>query len=503
MNFDGPLNFEPQGFQVPFYRSTALFPCRLAPWGDGKTLCMIMKGLMLSRLYPGNEGLIIRTRYNALQRSTIRDFQSWTGLRVPEQKQMVEIPGTGGSIINFTHADNVEEFRYTIQGMNLGWVGIEQADELVSGDILDMLQGRLRRILTPCEQVQEWLIKAGYLEEFTDFKFLPPEKREELEQVIMEKLYLPVRQIMVIANQCGHNWIYKRWIKNPIEKITLESGREVNAYELHLGKPFENRANLPATTLAAWEQLRITSPKKHARFVMNSSEDYDIEGSYYASLMSDALKDGRVEMDGLYDADAPVYTFWDLGVSDETVIWFVQFIGSSIHLIDYYAASGEGMEHYSHVLDDRPYTYAEHYVPHDVQQRMQGREVTTRLDILRNLRFREDVFVVDRHSIVERIQAVRSILHKCKFDNKCEVGVECLNRYHREVNKLKTTDENQVFLDHPAHDEFSHGADAFGYMAIAFRYHPIGGNILGYQGAVPEYEEIEEETGTYDLLGVK
>lgn len=454
MKIEGPMNFVPQSFQGPFYRSTALFPCRLAPWGDGKTLCMIMKGMFLSLLYPGNEGLIIRTRYNALQRSTIRDFQAWTGLKVPEQKQMVEIPGTG-SIINFTHADNVEEFRFTIQGMNLGWVGIEQADELPSGDILDMLQGRLRRILTPNMQVQEWLIASGYLQDFTNFKTLAKDRREAIEQVIIEILDLPVRQIMVIANQCGHNWVYKRWVKNPIEYIKLpESDREIKAYELSLGKPFENRANLPATTLAAWEQLRVTSPKKYARFVMNSSEDYDIEGSYYASLMSDALKDKRVELDGLYDSDAPVYTFWDLGVSDETVIWFVQFVGSSIHQIDYYSNSGEGMEHYSNVLNDKPYIYAEHYVPHDVQQRMQGQQVTTRLDILRNLRFREDVYVVDRHSVAERIQAVRSLLHKCKFDNKCEAGVECLNRYHREPNKLKSTDEKQVFLDHPAHDEF-------------------------------------------------
>jgi hypothetical protein len=404
-------------------------------------------------------------------------------------------------VINFTHAENVEEFRYTIQGMNLGWVGIEQGDELSTGDIFDMLQGRLRRILTPNEQIQDWLIGSGFLESYTDFKDLSAEKREEIEQVIMEQLFLPVRQIMVIANQCGHNWIWKRWVKNPVECITLESGRKIKAYELSLGKPFENKENLPATTLAAWEQLKYSSPKKHARFVMNSSEDYDIEGSYYASLMSDALKEGRCELDGLYITEAPVYTFWDLGVSDETVIWFVQFIGSSVHLIDYYSNSGEGMEHYSEILDEKPYHYAEHYVPHDVRQRMQGAEVTTRLDILRRLRFKEDVYVLEKHSIAERIQAVRSILHKCKFDNNCETGVECLNRYHRELNKLKSTDEKQIFLDHPAHDEFSHGADAFGYMAMACRYHPIGGQNRGYEEMELDYDAEPEKS--FNLLSVR
>jgi hypothetical protein len=88
--------------------------------------------------------------------------------------------------------------------------------------------------------------------------------------------------------------------------------------------------------------------------------------------------------------------------------------------------------------------------------------------------------------VAERHEAVRSILNKCKFDRRCEVGVEALNRYHREVNKAKSSDENTVFLDHPAKDQFSHPADAFGYMAVVYRYMPVDGLILGYRGAIPE-----------------
>jgi hypothetical protein len=113
---------------MPFMTSVAPFPARIAPWGDGKTACMIIMGLKLSQLYPGNEGLILRNQYKALQRSTIRDFEFWTGLQVPEQKQSITLEGIG-STIHFSHCDNIDEFRTTLQGMNLGWVGIEQGDQ--------------------------------------------------------------------------------------------------------------------------------------------------------------------------------------------------------------------------------------------------------------------------------------------------------------------------------------------------------------------------------------
>jgi hypothetical protein len=345
--------------------------------------------------------------------------------------------------------------------------------------VFEMLIGRLRRILTPRRDIQEALIKWGVMKEYvSDFRTLKKDKRNEIEKVIVEKLRLPTRQIIVIANACGHNWMYKRWhpSKNPLP-----------GYELSIGKPFENVENLPDSTIQNWKQLKITSVKKYNRYVLNSFEDYDIEGAYYASLMSDALKDKRVECSTLYDKTIPVYTFWDLGVSDDTAIWFVQFVGQSIHLIDYYECSGQGMEYYSKVLDEKKYRYKEHWLPHDAKQRIQGKNVTTRLDILRRLRVHEDVYVIPKHSVEERIEASRSVLEKCKFDEKCEVGVECMNRYHREINKMKSSEEQTVFIDRPAHDRYSHGADSFGYMAIGYRYAvcDLSGLVIGSAEVLP------------------
>jgi len=499
---DGMI-FNPQPHQKKFFDSTADFLFRVGPWADGKTLCMIMKGMYLSQLYPGNEGLIIRSKYNALQRSTIRDFTSWTGITVPEQKKSVVIPGCE-STIHFAHTENMADFIDGIQGMNLGWVGIEQADEMTDPDIFEMFFGRMRRVLTPRLDIQKKLVKRRVIKRVVkDFTTLSGDERNHIERAIISKLGLPVRQIMVIANACGHNWIWKRVNPQSKEHLGLTDG-----YDYQEGVPFENVEWIPDSTRRGWESLSKTSPKKYNRYVMNSHEDYDIEGSFYASLVSDALKEKRLEKVNLYDQTELVYTFWDLGVSDETAIWFAQFIGNEVRVIDYYADSGKGMKFYSKVLSDRPYEYMAHYLPHDVSQRMQGAEITTRLDVLKRLRSakHEDIFVIERHSVQERIEAVRNLLRKCHFDERCEKGVECLNNYKREVNQARSTEEKQVFIDRPAHNEFSHGADSFGYLAVVYNTMSINGVCLGATGAHPERWDTDYEGdsdgGVVNLLGI-
>ena len=88
----------------------------------------------------------------------------------------------------------------------------------------------------------------------------------------------------------------------------------------------------------------------------------------------------------------------------------------------------------------------------------------------------------------------------------CEEGVECLNRYHRETNKLKSTETKTVFLDSPAHDESSHAADGFGYMCIVHDYQPINGKILGYQEPVDRDPRkdvaVEESHDRLSLAGL-
>jgi phage terminase large subunit len=93
-------------------------------------------------------------------------------------------------------------------------------------------------------------------------------------------------------------------------------------------------------------------------------------GSYYGPMISDAQKEGRITRVP-HDPIMQVFTSWDLGMADTTAIWFFQLVphAGEVRVIDYYQSSGEGLAHYAQVLGAKPYTYAEHYAPHDIMVR--------------------------------------------------------------------------------------------------------------------------------------
>ena len=88
------------------------------------------------------------------------------------------------------------------------------------------------------------------------------------------------------------------------------------------------------------------------------SFDEPIQGSYYGDLIAQAEEQGRVG-DIHYRQEHPVHTYWDLGVGDATGIWFAQFDGARVNIIDYYEGNGKGLDHYIKVLQNKPYVYGE------------------------------------------------------------------------------------------------------------------------------------------------
>jgi phage terminase large subunit len=75
------------------------------------------------------------------------------------------------------------------------------------------------------------------------------------------------------------------------------------------------------------------------------------ERSFYADEMRAMLAEGRITHLEI-NKDVRVHTAWDLGLSDSTAIWFVQCVGRERRLVDYYEASGVGLDHYVQVLNE-------------------------------------------------------------------------------------------------------------------------------------------------------
>jgi hypothetical protein len=211
------------------------------------------------------------------------------------------------------------------------------------------------------------------------------------------------------------------------------------------------------------------------------------EGSYYAKLMAQAHHDRRVCFVPP-DPMAKTYTFWDMGVDDDTAIWFVQFIDKQIHVIDYYQHHGEGLNHYAKVLSELPYVYGCHYLPPDAKQRMQGQEVQTRVDILRKLT-NCAVGIVPGYPVADGIETAKGVIPLCKFDeNKCAAGINCLENYRQ-----KYDDKLKAYAQKPLHDWSSHAADAFRYMAVQFREGTIGGERIGSPVALHQHPPIQDK----------
>ncbi|MEN6337039.1 MAG: hypothetical protein ABFE01_22510 [Phycisphaerales bacterium] len=195
-------------------------------------------------------------------------------------------------------------------------------------------------------------------------------------------------------------------------------------------------------------------------------------GAYYAKQMAAARKDVRITAVP-HATGHEVHTAWDLGVDDSMTIWFFQQVGREYRFIDYYEASGYGLEHYAKVLKDKPYVYGNHYMPHDAEQReMTNSEIArSRREVAEDLGIRP-VVVVSRVKNIEtliqvHIPAVRNVIAQCWFDERrCSQGIMALESYQAEYDEEKKKLKNR-----PLHNWCSHGADAFRTFAVG--YQPI------------------------------
>jgi hypothetical protein len=73
-----------------------------------------------------------------------------------------------------------------------------------------------------------------------------------------------------------------------------------------------------------------------------------------------------------------------------------------------------------------------------------------------------DITIAPKLAVDDGIQAARSMIARCWFDEEdCARGIEALRQYRREFDeRLKT------WRGRPLHDWTSHGADAFRYLAV-------------------------------------
>jgi hypothetical protein len=198
-----------------------------------------------------------------------------------------------------------------------------------------------------------------------------------------------------------------------------------------------------------------------ARFASEYLVDFDAAapGAYYASLLGEAERDGRIGRVP-YDPALKVDTAWDLGIDDYTAIWFFQQAGREVRAIDYFETSGEGLQAVVRAaIAAKPYVYGTHHLPHDVMVRELGAAGRSRFETLGGLGL-GPISVGAAMDPEERINAARLMIPITWFDaERCAGGLSRLRAYCKRWNRTTRS------YGGPLHDEASHGADAFGEFA--------------------------------------
>lgn len=204
-----------------------------------------------------------------------------------------------------------------------------------------------------------------------------------------------------------------------------------------------------------------------------------VKGAYFAKSLRAAREDGRICDFGI-DTQIPVETYWDLGHSDKTAIWWVQRHLNLIKCINYYEMNLEDLKHYIYILDNfrtkNRIVYKDHFAPHDAAHKtlagagksiqQQARELGLHLKIVPRISEK-----------MAAIEMARSLFPRVWIhETNCKPGIACLMEYHSEYDE-----KNKILHSKPKHNWASHGADAFMAIAQQFRQeNPYkGGPVTG------------------------
>jgi len=184
-----------------------------------------------------------------------------------------------------------------------------------------------------------------------------------------------------------------------------------------------------------------------------------VDGAIFAKEMQLAELDGRITRVP-YDPTKPVHAIFDLGWSDQTAIWFLQFVGMETRLIRYIEDSQQTISFYLAKMQTYGYIYDTLWLPHDAENKTLAANGRSIEEIVRSSGFKTRI--IPRVPIVDSINAARTIFSNCWFDREhCHDGLQCLRHYRYDVDP-----DTKAFSRTPLHDQYSHGADAFRYIGL-------------------------------------
>lgn len=183
-----------------------------------------------------------------------------------------------------------------------------------------------------------------------------------------------------------------------------------------------------------------------------------VSGAIYADEVAKAQEEGRFNLVP-YDPALKAHVVFDLGWNDKMSIGIVQRHVSSLRVIRYIEDDHKTLDWYSAQLKSLGYNWGKVFLPHDGAHGdyKTGKSAKQWMEDLG-----WSVEIVPNQPVETGIKNARMVFSQLYMDRtNCARLIECLKRYRRSIPT--TTGEPAG----PLHDEFSHGADMFRYLAIA------------------------------------
>jgi phage terminase large subunit len=219
---------------------------------------------------------------------------------------------------------------------------------------------------------------------------------------------------------------------------------------------WEDNPFLPETLRKEKDDLYARDPES-ADNVWGGKPNTVVAGAIYRHEIASLYAQSRfrpVPIDPLMK----VHTVWDLGWNDQTTIIFVQRQMSELRVVDYIEDSHRTLAQYVAEVKTRADNWGTDWLPHDGDNQLLQADGLSAREILTKLG--RKVAIVPKLDVEQGIKLARLAFGRCYFDSDRTVRlIDCLKRYKRGIPA--TTGEPGS----PVHDQYSHGADAFRYLA--------------------------------------
>ena len=180
-----------------------------------------------------------------------------------------------------------------------------------------------------------------------------------------------------------------------------------------------------------------------------------VEGAIYAQEI-EVMQLSRRVATVPYDPLLPVHTVWDLGWNDSMVILMVQRAGSELRVIGCIMDSLRTLDSYVSELSALGYRWGTDWIPHDGRAKNTHTGKSTE-EMLKSMQRR--VQIVPQIGIEDGIKAARMMFPRVYLDKGASDLLSSLKRYKRAQHSNGT-------FGAPMHDDASHGADAWRYLAV-------------------------------------